>query len=125
MWTSLVIAYDTVGGADTLKLYADGVEVAYIGDTSPPSTTGQFLLGASQVNGAVGNYLTGQLADVQVWDSLAILVQPRSPGSVFVPVDPVRIMDTRSATTDRSGNRPGRLRQHHRAANRWHHHQRS
>ena len=98
MWTSLVIAYDTVGGADTLKLYADGVEVAYIGDTSPPSTTGQFLLGASQVNGAVGNYLTGQLADVQVWDSLAIPVQPSSPGSVFVPVHPVRIMDTRSAT---------------------------
>jgi hypothetical protein len=98
MWTNLVIAYDTADGADTLKLYADGVDVAYIGDTSPPSTTGQFLLGADQVSGGVGNYLTGQLADVQVWDSLAIPVQPSTPGSVFVPVNPVRIMDTRSTS---------------------------
>jgi Concanavalin A-like lectin/glucanases superfamily len=100
MWTDLVVAYDTAGGADTLKLYADGVEVAYVGDTSPPATTGNFLLGADQSGGAssYGSYFTGQIADVQVWDSLAIPVQPATPPSVFVPITPVRIMDTRSAS---------------------------
>jgi hypothetical protein len=98
MWTNLVVTYTTTGGADIMKLYADGVEVAYKADTSPSSTTGKFLLGANQVSGAAANFLTGQLADVQVWDSVATPVEPGTPASVFVPITPDRLMDTRSAT---------------------------
>lgn len=98
MWTNLVVTFTTTGGADIMKLYADGVEVAYKVDTSPSSTTGKFLLGANQVSGAAANFLTGQLADVQVWDSIATPAEPGSPASVFVPITPDRIMDTRSAT---------------------------
>jgi hypothetical protein len=98
MWTNLVVTFDAAGGADVLKLYADGVEVAYQDDPTLVSATGKFLVGADQVNGAVSSFFTGQLADVQVWDNLAAPAQPGTQPSVFVPVTPVRIMDTRSAT---------------------------
>jgi hypothetical protein len=98
MWANVVVTYDTSGGADIMKLYADGVEVAYAVDNSPSSTTGKFLLGANQVNAVASNFLDGQLADVQVWDSVATPAEPGTPASVFVPVTPYRIMDTRSAT---------------------------
>jgi hypothetical protein len=98
VWTSLTLTFDTVGGADILELYANGVEIAYLRDTTPPAVTGDFVLGAGQSGGSYGGFLAGQLADVQVWDDLAIPVQPASPDSAFVPVTPVRIMDTRSAS---------------------------
>jgi hypothetical protein len=98
MWINLVATFTTTGGADIMKLYADGVEVAYNADTGPSSATGKFLLGADQVSGAAADFLTGQLADVQVWDSVAAPVQPGTPASVFVPITPDRLMDTRSAT---------------------------
>jgi hypothetical protein len=98
VWTNLTLTYDTVNGADILELYANGVEVAYLRDTSPPTTTGKFLLGANQVDSAAAGFLAGQIADVQIWDSLAIPTQPASPDSAFVPVTPVRIMDTRSTS---------------------------
>jgi concanavalin A-like lectin/glucanase superfamily protein len=98
MWANVVVTYTTTGGADVMKLYVDGVEVGYAVDTSPSSTTGKFLLGANQVNGVASNFLDGQLADVQVWDSVATPAEPGTSASVFVPITPYRIMDTRSAT---------------------------
>jgi Concanavalin A-like lectin/glucanases superfamily len=98
VWANLTLTYDAVGGADILELYANGVEVAYLRDTTPPTTTGDFVLGASESAGGDGSFYSGQLADVQVWDDLATPVQPASPASAFVPVTPVRIMDTRSAS---------------------------
>jgi Concanavalin A-like lectin/glucanases superfamily len=98
VWTNLTLTYDTVNGADILELYANGVEVAYLRDTSPPTTTGKFVLGASQVDTAAASFFTGQIADVQIWDSLAVPTQPATPDSAFVPVTPVRIMDTRSTS---------------------------
>jgi hypothetical protein len=99
VWTNLTLSYDTVNGADILYLYANGVEIASLLDASPPSATGNFLLGASETDTTTpANFFTGQMADVQVWDSLAIPTQPASPDSAFVPITPVRIMDTRSAS---------------------------
>ena len=98
VWTNLTLSYDTVNGADILYLYANGVEIASLVDTSPPSITGDFVLGAVQTDGSPANFFTGQMADVQVWDSFAIPNQPSTPDSAFVPVTPVRIMDTRSAS---------------------------
>jgi hypothetical protein len=98
VWTNLTLSYDTVNGADILYLYANGVEIASLLDTSPPSTTGKFVLGAVQSDTTAASFLTGQIADVQVWDSLAVPTQPATPDSAFVPVTPVRIMDTRSTS---------------------------
>jgi hypothetical protein len=97
-WTNLTLSYDTVNGADILYLYVNGVEVTSLVDTSPPTTTGRFLLGADQSDTAAASFLTGQVADVQIWDSLAIPTQPATPNSAFVPITPVRIMDTRSTS---------------------------
>jgi hypothetical protein len=100
VWTNLTLSYDTVNGADILYLYANGVEIASLLDASPPSAApGNFLLGASETDTTTpANFFTGQMADVQVWDSLAIPTQPATPDSAFVPITPVRIMDTRSAS---------------------------
>ncbi len=98
VWTNLTVTFATGNGSDIAKLYANGVEIAVAVDTTPPSTTGPFLLGAYQVNGTAAGFLNGQLADVQAWHSLASPVQSASPASVFVPINPVRIMDTRSGT---------------------------
>jgi hypothetical protein len=103
MWTQLTLTYDGYSSGSTshdgiLRLYANGSQVADFPNTSPPTATGAFLIGASQTNGAIGSYLSGEVADVQVWDSLAIPVQNPGPASAFVPMTPVRIMDTRSGS---------------------------
>jgi hypothetical protein len=95
-WTSLTLTYDAAVGI--LKLYANGTEVAYMGAT-PLSQTGKFLVGASQTGGNAASFLNGQVATIQVWDSLATPVEPPTPASALIPVSPTRILDTRSSTT--------------------------
>jgi hypothetical protein len=102
LWTQLTLTYDgylngsTSGQDGMLRLYANGTEVASLDDTSPPTTVGAFLIGASQSGGVIGSNLNGEVADVQVWDTLAMPAQPTTPASVFVPMNPpVRILDTR------------------------------
>lgn len=96
MWTNLVLTFNA--STDLYKLYANGVEVGTIYDTSPPTSAGRFGIGSQQVNGAAASFFTGQMADVQMWDSLAAPVQTTAPASAFVPVNPERIMDTRSTS---------------------------
>jgi hypothetical protein len=99
VWTDLTLSYNTANGADILKLYANGTEIAYMAEPVPPSITyGAFVLGASQSAGSPASLFTGQIADVQVWDSAVTPVQPGTSGSEFIPITPVRIMDTRSAS---------------------------
>jgi hypothetical protein len=72
MWTNLTLTYDTASSLDLLDLYVNGAEVASLYATLPV-TTGPFVLGASQTGASsYGSYFSGQLADVQVWDSLFI-----------------------------------------------------
>ncbi len=82
MWINLTLTYDTVGNLDLLDLYVNGVEIASLYAT-PPAVTGPFVLGASQSAGGYGSYLTGQLADVQIWDSLTIA--PTATGVTGAP----------------------------------------
>jgi hypothetical protein len=70
LWTNLTLTYDSA--VDLLDLYANGAPVGSLYDATPPSTVGPFVLGASQTDGSYDSFLTGQLADVQVWDSLTI-----------------------------------------------------
>jgi hypothetical protein len=96
VWTNLTLTYDS--GAGILKLYASGTEVAYM-QATPLSQTGKFLLGASQVAGNAASFLNGQVATTQVWDSLAVPVQPPAPASALIAVTPTRLLDTRTSTT--------------------------
>jgi hypothetical protein len=95
VWTNLTLTYDS--GAGILKLYASGTEVAYM-QATPLSQTGKFLAGASQVAGSAASFLNGQVAAIQVWDSLAVPVQPPAPASALLAVTPTRLLDTRSST---------------------------
>ena len=62
------------------------------------------MLGARWGGGAAGSFLSGQLADVQVWDSLTVPVQPATPKSAYVPIaSSDRILDTRSASGSLAG----------------------
>jgi hypothetical protein len=100
LWTQLTLTYSHSDGADILKLYADGVELASVADTSPPTVSGDFQVGAAQNGSGETGYFEGDIADVQAWNSLAAPLQPATTGSVFVPVTPVRIMDTRYTATN-------------------------
>ena len=95
LWTNLVITF--TASTDLYKLYANGIEVGEIYDTSPPTSSGRFGIGSQQVNGAATSFFAGQMADVQMWDSLAVPVQTTAPASAFVPINPERLMDTESA----------------------------
>jgi hypothetical protein len=102
LWTQITLTYDGYVNGSTsdqdgmLRLYANGTEVASLDDTSPPTATGPFLIGASQSGGTIGNNLSGEVADVQVWDTLAVPAQPTTPASVLIPMNPpARILDTR------------------------------
>jgi hypothetical protein len=96
MWTNLVVAFNA--STDLYRLYSNGVEIGMIYDTSPPTTAGRFGIGSQQVSGNAASFFAGQMADVQMWNSLAAPVQTTAPASAFVPVNPERIMDTRSGT---------------------------
>jgi hypothetical protein len=103
LWTQLTVTYDGYLSGSTsqdgrLRLYANGTEVATLIDTSPPFATGAFLVGASQANNVIGSNLNGEVADVQVWDSLAVPARFPGAASIFVPMQPVRILDTRGGT---------------------------
>jgi len=99
LWTNLVLTYDGANGDDVYKLYANGVEVDYLQDITPPSGAGSFVLGARWGNGSAASFLSGQLADVQVWDNLAVPAQPATPKSAYVPIPGSdRILDTRSTS---------------------------
>ena len=100
VWTELTLTYDASNGADIMKLYANGVEVTSLQDTAPPVDGARFLVGADQVATVGASFFTGQVADVQIWDTVAVPPQPITAGSVYVPVTPVRIMDTRTASLD-------------------------
>ena len=95
LWTNLVVTFNA--STDLYKLYANGIEIGEIYDTSPPTSGGRFGIGSQQVNGAATSFYAGQMADVQMWDSLAVPVQTTAPASAFVPIDPERLMDTESA----------------------------
>jgi hypothetical protein len=95
-WSDLTLTYDSANGSDTFKLYDDGVVAATLG-TASPGQTGKFLVGADQAAAVAAGFLAGEVATVQVWDSLATPEQPATAPSVFIPITPVRIMDTRSA----------------------------
>jgi hypothetical protein len=100
LWTDLTLTYDGGGtsGDGMLRLYANGTLVASLDDTSPPATYGSFTVGAAQVAGVAGGFLAGQVAGIQIWDTLAAPVQPTTAPSGLVPVTPVRILDTRSSS---------------------------
>lgn len=100
VWADLTLTFNAVNGADIADLYVNGTEVTSLVDTAPPSATGRFLLGANQVAQKATGFFAGQMAEVQVWDSLVVPAQPATQGSVYVPVKPVRIMDTRTASLD-------------------------
>ena len=100
LWTQITVTYDGyVSGSSTqdgvLRLYANGTQIVSFADTSPPSGTGAFLVGASLSAGTIGNFLSGEVGSVQVWDSLAVPVHNPGPASTFTPMQPVRILDTR------------------------------
>jgi hypothetical protein len=97
MWTNIIVTYDHGNGDDILTLYVNGAEAGVTQDTTPPSSTGPFRVGAAYTDKGFDSFLNGQLADVQVWDSLAVPAQVSSPASEYVPVTPVRILDTRAA----------------------------
>jgi hypothetical protein len=98
VWTNLTLTYDTAGGADLLKLYVNGTESISLADAAPPNATGRFSVGEVQFDGAASGFFAGQIADVQVWNSLAVPAQAATPGSQYVPDGPVRILDTRSTS---------------------------
>lgn len=100
-WYRLVLTYDTSSGNDVYRLYANGSQVGMLAETSGPTSVGRVVLGAAQgagPNDTTGSWLDGELADVQIWSSLAVPVQPASPASAFVAITPERIMDTRSGS---------------------------
>ena len=104
VWTQLVATYNQATGFATL--YADGNEIAVGRDTSPPTlATGDFALGALDINGTYSSYFDGFMANVQTYASVATPLITDAGASEFVPVTPTRIIDTRS--TSKIGNISG------------------
>ena len=103
-WTEVTATYNSQ--TDLITLYADGNEIAVAADTSMPADgTGDFVLGAWQSDGstsdpvALTNHYDGQLADARVWTSAVAPTTATTLGSDYVPVNPVRVMDTRENGT--------------------------
>jgi len=100
-WTEVTATYDT--DTNILSLYADGNEIAVASDANVQSVaTGPFLLGAQQnanttySTSALSRYFNGQLADLRTWSGAIPPTSAAAIGSDYIPVNPVRIMDTRA-----------------------------
>jgi Concanavalin A-like lectin/glucanases superfamily len=101
IWTHIVATFDPSTGL--LELYVNGTETAVTRDSTLTTGTGRFMIGADQVAGLAGNYFEGELADVQTWNTVTPPVQPSTTGADFIPVTPVRLMDTRSGLGGTTG----------------------
>lgn len=103
IWTQLTVTYNTATGV--LTMYADGNEIAVGTDTTPPSG-GTATIGAQQTGrGSIGDYFYGEIADLETFDSVAMPLIAEPGASDFVPLNPTRIIDTRS--TSKIGNIAG------------------
>lgn len=69
-WSQLTLTFNAAD--TTLTLYDNGTYAGAVSAPSAPSTTGDFLIGADQNGGSAGggSPFQGQIADVQVWNSL-------------------------------------------------------
>ena len=101
IWTHVVATYDSTTGL--LTLYVNGAETAVIRDADSTEGLGRFLIGAGQVSDDAANYFTGQIADVQTWDTATPPSQAATTGADYIPITPVRIMDTRSGLGGTTG----------------------
>jgi len=103
-WTHLMLTYDE--SDQVLSLYQNGSLVGDVKATNVPaaSVDGELLIGADQnatENGIGSAPFTGQIADVQTWDSSALTpAQNYSPPSYHQAVVPERLLDTRGTTGD-------------------------
>ena len=100
LWTHLTLTYDgTTGtyGDGLFRLYANGTQIADLAQ-APLTTAGPFMVGASQSAGSPSNFFNGQVADIQVWDTLTAPAESQTPGSGLIPVTPVRILDSRAGS---------------------------
>ena len=106
LWTALTATYNHKTGVMTL--YVNGADTAMVSHSAATAAfTGNFRIGA-QCTAApcattTGAYYTGQVADVHTWNQVAPPAQPQTGGSVFIPLTPKRIMDTRNGTGGTTG----------------------
>ena len=101
IWTQLTATYKAATGIMTL--YVDGVDAAVATHTPVSGFTGAFNVGDYLTNNAHTAYYSGQLADIHTWSETVPPAQPETAGSTFIPVNPIRIMDTRSGAGDATG----------------------
>jgi Concanavalin A-like lectin/glucanases superfamily len=67
-WVDLTLTYD----GTTLTLYVGGTKTVSLTDTTPPTATGRFDIGSAQSDGGGISYLSGQVSDVQTWNTVAV-----------------------------------------------------
>ena len=103
-WTHLMLTYDQTD--QVLSLYENGSLIGDVKATNVPSASadGDLLIGADQnasESGIGSAAFTGEIADVQTWDSTALTpAQNYSPPSYHQAIVPERLLDTRNTTGD-------------------------
>jgi len=101
-WTHLVGTYNAA--TKTAGLYVDGTLAGTAPAPAAFTSTGPLAIGRALSGGAPSAFWAGSVSDVQTWtyaitpDEVTAISRPPSPASVFVPVTPIRIMDTRSSS---------------------------
>jgi hypothetical protein len=101
-WTRLVGTYNAA--TKTASLYVNGTLAGTASVPAAFTSTGPLAIGRALSGGAPSAFWAGSVSDVQTWtyaiapDEVTAISRPPAPASVFVPVTPVRIMDTRSAS---------------------------
>jgi hypothetical protein len=104
VWSNVVATYSAESGF--MSLYVDGTEVADSDHVKVAGFAGAFLIGgartgagAATATGAIGDYYSGQVANVYTAASVLPPVASFGAGSAFVPLaTPFRLVDTRSNT---------------------------
>lgn len=101
-WTHLAGTYNAA--TKTASLYVNGTLAGTASVPAAFTSTGPLAIGRALSGGAPSAFWAGSVSDVQTWtyaiapDEVAAISRPTSPASVLVPVTPIRIMDTRSAS---------------------------
>jgi len=98
VWTHLTATYQRSTGA--MKLYVNGVLAGTGTHTSAWGGSNLTLGGLIKYRTSPSNYFKGQLANVQVWDSV---VDPTSPAGYYQPIAMKRLLDTRDGTGGLTG----------------------
>ncbi len=102
VWTQLTATFTVA--THRMNLYANSINIAVGTHTTTWNNNGGLQIGRFRTGASTyGQYFTGQIANVQTWNTAVDPTQAASPPGYYQPITATRFLDTRDGTGGTTG----------------------